>query len=117
MPKTRVREITIAESGGTFALFKKTSVAKDAYDFEGIAALRNLLSNEKARILHAIKTQKPSSIYELAKKLNRTFKSVYGDLKVLERFGFIELSSKKHKNRTRNKPEIIVDTITIHLKI
>ena len=117
MPKTKTREITITESKGAFSIFKKTDISKKGYDFEGISALRQLLSNEKARILHAIKTEKPKSIYELAKKLDRGFKSVSDDIKLLERFGFIELIAEKTKNRVRHRPEIVVDTITIHLKV
>ena len=79
--------------------------------------MRQLLSNEKARIMDVIKTQKPGSIYELAKKLGRNFKSVSEDVKLLERFGFIELVEEKTKKRKRHRPEIVVDTITIHFKI
>lgn len=117
MAKTKTREITITNSKGTFSVFKKIKNSKKDYDFSGILALRQLLSNEKARILHVIKTQKPNSIYDLAKKLERGFKSVNDDIKLLERFGFIELIEERTKNRKRYKPEIVVDTITIHLKI
>src|SRR3989338_7325941 len=111
-----VSEITIKEEKGAFSIFKKGSSNK-AYDFSGILALRHLLSNEKARMLHVIKTQKPGSIYELAKKLDRKFKPVFDDLKLLERFGFIEQREEKKKNRSRHKPEVVVDTVTIHLKV
>jgi len=117
MPKTKTREITITESKGAFSIFKKQGTTKKDYDFEGILALRQLLNNEKARILHVIKTQNPSSIYDLAKKLGRTFKAVNDDLKLLERFGFIEFIEEKTKKRIRHRPEIIIDTITIHVKI
>ena len=117
MPKTKTREITITESKGTFSIFKKSKNSKKDYDFSGVLALRQLLSNEKARILHVIKKQKPKSIYDLAKKLGRGFKSVNDDIKLLERFGFIELIEEKTKNRIRHKPQIVVDMITIHLKV
>ena len=117
MAKTKTREITITQSKGALSIFKKAGTSKEDYDFEGISALRQLLSNEKARILHVIKTQEPGSIYELAKKLGRSFKSVSDDIHLLERFGFIELVEEKTKNRIRHKPEIVVDTITIHLKV
>ena len=117
MAKTKTREITITESKGAFSVFRKPKTSKKDYDFEGILALRQLLSNEKARILHVIKTQNPQSIYDLAKRLGRGFKSVNDDIKLLERFGFIELIEEKTKNRIRHRPEIIVDTITIHLKV
>ena len=115
--KTKVREITITESQGTFSLFRKSKSTKKDYDFSGMLALRQLLSNEKARILHTIKSENPTSIYDLAKKLDRNFKSVNDDIKLLERFGFIELIAEKTKNRTRHRPEIVVDNITIHVKV
>ena len=117
MAKTKTREITITDSQTGFSIFKKSSFSKQDFDFSGISALRQLLSNEKARILNAIKHRKPSSIYELAKMLNRGFKSVNDDIKLLERFGFIELTEEKTKNRVRHKPEIVVDSMTIHFRI
>jgi len=117
MAKTKTREITITESKGAFSIFRKVGTSKKDYDFSGILALRQLLSNEKARILHTIKAKKPKSIYDLAKQLGRGFKAVNDDIKLLERFGFIELIEEKTKNRVRHRPEIVVDTITIHLKV
>lgn len=112
-----VREITIKESKGTFSIFKKTPNNKEKYDFSGISALRQLLSNEKARILSIIKQENPSSLYDLSKKLGRSFKSVYDDVKLLERFGFIEISEEKINNRIRHHPKIVSDMITIHIKL
>ena len=117
MPKTKTIEITITESKGAFSLFKKSKTSKKDYDFSGVLALRQLLSNEKARILSVIKKQKPKSIYDLAKKLGRGFKSVNDDIKLLERFGFIELIEEKTKKRIRHRPTIVIDTVTIHLKV
>lgn len=117
MARTKTIEITITESTGAFSIFRKPKTSKKDYDFSGILALRQLLTNEKARILNVIKLEKPISIYHLAKKLDRGFKSVNDDIKLLERFGFIELIEEKTKNRVRHRPEIIIDTITIHLKV
>ncbi|MFH1787680.1 MAG: hypothetical protein ABH811_02735 [archaeon] len=117
MAKTKTREITITESKGAFSIYKKTPFSTEDYDFSGVSVLRQLLSNEKARILNVIKNQKPKSIYELAKKLGRGFKSVNDDIKLLVRFGFVELIEEKTKNRIRHKPEIVVDTMIIHLRI
>lgn len=117
MPKTKIREITIKESKGAFNIFRKGKTSKQDFDFSGMQALRQLLSNEKARILHVIKNQQPKSIYGLAKMLNRGFKSVNDDVKLLDRFGFIDLIAEKTKNRVRHKPVIVVDTMTIHIKV
>lgn len=117
MSKTKVREITIKEAKGSFNIFKDKKVSRSDYDFSGILALRKLLTPEKARILDVIKKKKPNSIYDLAKKLERNFKAVSDDLKLLERFGFIEFIEEKTKNRRRHKPVIVVDQITINLNI
>ncbi len=114
---SKTREITIKESKGIFNIFKEPKISKKDYDFEGLSALRQLLNNEKARILHVIKNHEPKSIYELAKKLKRNFKPVFEDVKLLERFGFIELIEEKTKNRVRHKPEIAVDKIHIEVSI
>ncbi len=115
MATRKVREITILESKGNF-LIPKSSLMKQ-YDFSGISALRQLLSNEKSRILNTIKTSNPLSIYDLAKKLGRSFKSVSDDIKVLQRFGFVELVQEKTKNRIRHKPVLIVDKVTVNFKV
>ncbi|MEK6842712.1 MAG: hypothetical protein AABX84_02755 [Nanoarchaeota archaeon] len=115
--KSKTREVLIKESQGTFSILKKLGLSQEDYDFTGISALRQLLSNEKARILDVIKYQKPGSLYKLAKILGRDFKSVKGDIKLLERFGFIELIEEKTKNRIRHKPEIVVDNITINVRL
>ncbi len=114
---TKTREITITQSKGAFSIFRKPEASKEAYDFSGVLALRQLLSNEKARIIHVVKTQKPKSIYELAKILKRGFKSVNDDVRLLKRFGFIELIEEKTKGRSRLRPEVVVDNITIYLKM
>lgn len=117
MAKTKIREITLTESGGAFSIFMKPFSSKEKLNFEGIHVLRQLLANEKARILHVIKNESPRSIYELAKKLGRSFKSVSDDVKLLGRFGFIEFIPETTKKRKRLKPVVVVDTITVHFKI
>jgi predicted transcriptional regulator len=116
--KTKTREVTIVDESGAFtSFFKKLTGDSKDYDFEGLSALRKLLSNEKARLLHVIKTKKPNSIYNLAKILNRDFKSVNEDIKLLQRFGMIEMVSEHTGKRERLKPLLAIDTLTIHLKI
>ena len=115
--KSKVREITIIDEGGTFnALMKRFSGSQD-YDFEGLTLLRRILSNEKARLIHFIKKNKPGSIYELAKMLGRDFKSVNDDIKLLEKFGFIEMVAEKSGKRLRHRPILVVDSMHIHIKL
>jgi predicted transcriptional regulator len=115
---TKTREINIVDKEGTFhSFFKKITGEHTDYDFEGIEALRKLLSNEKARILHIIKSKNPKSIYEVSKILKRDFKSVAEDINLLESFGFIDLIAEKTGKRERLKPVLAVDTIKINFRI
>ena len=113
MTKTRTREVTIKESSGNF-IFSK---GKEKYDFEGLSALRKILSKEKARLLDVIKYKEPGSIYKTSKLLGRPFKAVFDDIKLLERMGFIEIKEIKEKGRICHKPIIVVDEVIVHLKI
>ena len=117
MVREKIRDITITELKGVFDIFKRQDSPKENYDFEGLQALRQILNNEKARILHVIKTKNPGSIYALAKELGRHFKTVSDDLKLLERFGFIEFREEQTKKRARRRPVLTADTITIHVKV
>lgn len=116
--KIKTREINIVDDQGVFAtFFKKFTQGEKEYDFDSLSALRKLLSNEKAKILYTIKTKKPNSMYSLAKILERDFKSVSNDIKLLERFGFIEMIAEKTGKRERLKPILSSDTITINIKV
>jgi len=113
MAKTKVREVVIKEGGGTFSFLK----GKEKYDFDGLSSLKKILSKEKAKMLDAIKYKEPKSIYHLSKILERPFKAVFDDTKLLQRFGFIELRKEKTKGRERLRPVISVDEMIIHFKI
>jgi len=116
--KIKVMDIDIVEESGAFTtFFKRMAGEHSGYDFEGLAALRHLLSNEKAKILHFIKLKKPNSIYQLAKMLKRDFKSVNEDIKLLEKFGFIDLIAQKTGKRERLKPILVVDSVHINVTI
>lgn len=115
--KTKTREITIVDEGNAFNALLKRFTGEEELDFKGLSSVRQLLSNEKARVLHTIKTKKPKSIYELAKVLKRDFKSVKEDIKILENFGFIEMVAEKTGNRERHKPVLIIDSMHIYIKL
>jgi predicted transcriptional regulator len=116
MTKPKIREVFIRKSKSNFFFDNKQFEKKD-YDFDGLSSLKKLLSKEKARILDAIKYKKPGSMYELAKLLKKPFKATVDDVKLLERFGFIELVEEKVNGRKRMKPVIISDHVIIHLNI
>lgn len=83
----------------------------------GIKEFRQLLSDEKARILATIKTKKPVSIYSLAKMLERDFKAVRNDVKLLENFGFLKLVAVKDKGKKKLKPVLALDRLEVTIEI
>jgi predicted transcriptional regulator len=112
--KTRYVDLHAGERGfvSKFVGQKKPKAKSD-----DILLLRQVLSNEKARILNAIKNQKPKSIYGLAKFLGRDFKSVSEDLKLLERFGFIDFHEQKTGKRIAHVPFLDASRMEIIINI
>ncbi len=114
----RTRNITLAErTGGFSAIFHRFKGEKKEFDFSTLSTLRTLLSNEKARLLYVIKTKQPNSIYELAKILGRDFKAVRHDIRLLNKFGFIELVTANKGGRERLKPVLAIDQLKITINI
>lgn len=111
----KTKTITISEKEGTFSVLFKKIKGEDKNS--EINQFRQLLSNEKARLLHVCKTKNPESIYKLAKLLGRDFKAVRHDIKLLEAYGLIELISSHKQGRERLKPLVDTDqfVVTIHL--
>ncbi len=111
----KTRTITIGEKEGAFSsIFHKIKGGKKTSE---IASLRQLLSNEKARLLHTIKTKQPESIYRLAKLLGRDFKAVRQDIRILENFGFVELTSSHKQGRERIRPIVDADQVVITINL
>ena len=113
--KTKTRYVDINVNKGNFV--SKLVGAKKSHDFSDIKLLRSILSNEKARILYALKTNNPKSIYALAKLLGRDFKSVRDDIKILERFGFIEFHAENTGKRESLMPVLVIDKLQIIIDI
>jgi predicted transcriptional regulator len=113
--KIKTKTINILSDEGSFySFFSKIKGTKNNSEF---SYLRQLLSNEKARLLHVTKTKKPDSIYQLAKLLGRDFKAVRHDIKILEKFGFIELISSHKQGKERLKPVVDADKVIITINI
>jgi len=108
-PKT----INLYITPGTFYfLFRKP---QEGYDFTQLNELRQLLSNEKVKLVSVIKEKNPDSIYNLAKLVKRDFKSVKTDLKILKNFGIIDFRRIDKGNRKRLKPVLLIDKLQINI--
>lgn len=113
-PRTRIVNLYIKPSAFA-SIFKRLRGDRSDYDFSALAELRQLLSNEKAKILNSIKNQKPESIYRLSRILGRDFKAVSHDVKLLEKFGFIELKKEEQGKRKKLKPVLSIDNLQINI--
>ena len=114
--KEKARIVNLYITPGAFAsIFKRLRGDRSDYDFSQLAELRQLLSNEKAKILNTIKEQKPGSIYKLARFLGRDFKAVSQDVKLLKKFGFLELILESKGKRKKLRPVIAIDSLQINI--
>lgn len=60
-------------------------------DFE---TLGKVITGARVELVSVIRTKKPKSIQELARFVERDFKNVYQDVKLLAEFGLIELKER-----------------------
>jgi predicted transcriptional regulator len=86
--------------------------------FTSIEAARNLLTPNRLALLRAIRTQRPGSTYELAKRLKRDLKNVREDLRLLEEYGLIRITQGRSIGKRRTKvPEALFGEIVLKIAI
>jgi predicted transcriptional regulator len=115
--RIRSRTISLEQRQGTFNTILGRFMGEKKQEISDVSLLRSLLSNEKARLLHVLKTKQPNSIYELAKILGRGFKSVRQDLAVFQEYGLIEMIPIHKGKREKLKPLLVLDEIKINIQI
>ena len=86
--------------------------------FTSIEAARNLLTRNRLALLRAVRTQRPGSIYELAKALKRDLKNVQEDLRILEKYGLVRMTEGRGTGKRRVKvPEALFGEIALKIAI
>jgi len=78
---------------------------------DSMDAMLKLMSKSRFDVFAAIVESRPSSLYELAKKLGKDAGNVLRDAKALASLGLIKLVTIKDGNRERLKPQAIYDKI------
>lgn len=73
------------------------------------------MTQERLKLLKAVKVTKPQSIYELAKLVNRDFKNVSQDVQFLADMGLIEL--KARIGHRRKKPILLTNRVILEFTI
>lgn len=82
----------------------KKVVPKKGIYFTSLDAVRNLLTEKRLELLELIRTQKPSSIAELAEKACRDFKNVHQDLEILKKYGLVQFTRPRKAGRGSPRP-------------
>lgn len=85
--------------------------------FSDISTFRKVLTEERLRILKAVRQHKPDSIYRLAKLLNRDLKSVNTDVYKLKQLGLIQLSKTTYNGRKRTAPKVTFDNLQLNIAL
>ena len=84
--------------------------------FQSLEAMRKVLTEERLRIVKAIKKEHPSSIYALAKILGRDVKNTFDDVQFLAQAGLVELTKTKN-GRERTTPTVKYDKILLEIQV
>lgn len=88
----------------------------EGISFDSIDALRKVLTEERLKVLRAIKKEHPESIYELAKKLKRDIKNTFNDVQFLAEAGLLELKKTKD-GREKTTPLVNYDKIMLEIPV
>ena len=94
----------------------KVAKKKPGIYFENIDTMRKIITEERIRILHVIKTEHPASIYELAKLLKRDLKNVSDDVHYLAEVGLLELEKAK-VGREKTTPKVGYSKILVEIPV
>ena len=104
-------------SGAYHTLSKGGKIKKtEGTFFTSIEAVRRVLTQSRMNLLKAIKKNKPSSIYELAKMAHRDFKNVSQDVNFLADLGLIELGPPRGARHQR-RPVLVSDRFSVEFAI
>jgi predicted transcriptional regulator len=87
--------------------------------FTSIEAARKLLTPNRLALLRAIRTERPGSMYALARRIGRDLKNVQQDLKLLESYGLVRLARSRRagKGRRTKAPQALFREIALKIAI
>ena len=91
--------------------------SRDEVGFTSIEAVRNFMTRERLSLMRTIRTRHPASLYELAKMVNRDFKNVQEDIRILERHGLVRISKEPRGKRKVKVPQVLFEEIALKIAI
>jgi predicted transcriptional regulator len=101
------------DAAGSIEAGKKVKHERGVY-FTNIQAFRKALTQKRLELLHAIKTEHPSSINHLARILKRDIKNVAADVRFLEQAGLIDAKKEASKEIS---PHVTYDKILLEIAV
>ena len=106
---------TLKEAGETFEHLTKEKAVKQkrAIYFANLKEMRRVLTERRLQILKTIRDQKPSSVYELAKMVDRDLKNVLQDLSYLQELGIVTIT----ETGVKKVPHFDYDRISIEVAV
>jgi len=106
---------TLKEAGEVFENLSKGIAVKQkrAIYFSNLKEMRRVLTERRLEILKTIRDRKPSSIYELAKMLDRDLKNVLQDLSYLRDLGIVAIT----ETGVKKVPHFDYDRISIEVAV
>jgi predicted transcriptional regulator len=107
MPRNEYRERTLAIARGEYIPGK----GEPRVWFESIQSMAQVLSRDNQDLLRVILEKKPASLKELEQETGRKSSNLSRTLKMMARFGIVELLKEKKNIRP------IVKATSFHLKI
>ena len=93
---------------------EKFKAVKGNY-FESLEAVRNVLTEKRLEVWRTIRDRKPQSISELAKILDRGFRIVHSDVRLLEAVGLVALKEESGARGNRQKPTSLADKLEVQV--
>ena len=94
-----------------------TNRKDDVIYFESFEEMNKVLTSGRILIIETIRSETPESVYELAKIMDKDQANLNKDIKVLEKYGFLEIRKEKSGERVRSKPETNYDLIEMTVKL
>lgn len=110
-----------ADENDVAEAFKKISkgekIKENKIVVESLDDLRKVLTKERIRLLHTIRTKKPKSIYDLSLMLERDRKAIITDIEILKRLDLVKITKRRTLKRMRTVPTVSYTKIDVAISV
>jgi predicted transcriptional regulator len=93
----------------------RVKVEDDVVYFESLDLVDSFINPTRAKIIQAVKTHKPKSIYELSKILKMDQGYIQKEVQFLEGLGVLAIETVKEGGRQKSVPRVLFDRFVIDI--